>query len=203
MKYVSRLFPLFLLSLGACKDVKDDQDRDNDNELITTVVLAFTPTGGGSDLVFEWADPEADGSPVIDDIVLSDADDYTLTVSFLNELEEPAEDITAEVADESDQHQVFFTGSGVEGPATGANAAAPLEHAYADTDANGLPIGLDNDIVTRAVGTGELTVTLRHMPPENDQAVKVAGAAEDVAEGGFTAIGGDNDVQVTFTLSVE
>jgi hypothetical protein len=202
MKYVSRLFPLFLLSVGACKDVEGD-DHDHENEVITTVALAFTPAGGGSELVFEWADPENDGSPVIDDIVLSDAEDYGMTVSFLNELEDPAEDITAEVSDESDQHQVFLTGTAVEGPATGVNATAVVEHAYADTDPNGLPVGLDNDITTRAVGTGELTVTLRHMPPENDQAVKVAGAAEDVAEGGFTAIGGDNDVQVTFTLSVE
>jgi hypothetical protein len=204
MKTVNRLLPLFLLFTGACKDVEgDDHDHDHENEVITTVVLAFTPAGGGSELVFEWADPENDGSPVIDDVVLSDAEDYTLSVSFLNELEDPAEDITVEVNDESDQHQVFFTGTGVEGPATGANPGAVIEHAYADTDGNGLPVGLDNDIVTRAVGTGELTVTLRHMPAENDQAVKVDGAAEDVAEGGFGAIGGDNDAQVTFGLAVE
>ena len=33
---------------------------------------------------------------------------------FLNELEDPAEDITEEVEDESDQHQVFFTGTAAE-----------------------------------------------------------------------------------------
>ena len=188
MSRIYKLFPTILLLATACQDVegdKDDHDHDHEQEVVTTVVLTFTPTGGGGELVFEWADPEDDGSPVIDEIVLSDAEDYSLTVSFLNELEDPAEDITAEVEDESDQHQVFFTGSGVEGPATGTNAAAILTHAYADTDVNGLPVGLDNDIGTRAVGSGELTVTLRHMPLESDQPVKVAGTAEEVAAGGF------------------
>lgn len=199
-----RLFPLLVLFGVSCSDVEEDgHDHDHENEVITTVALEFAPTSGGSVLVFEWADPEDDGSPVIDEIVLSDAEDYSLTVSFLNELEDPAEDITPEVSDESDEHQVFFTGTGVESPATGTNAGAVVVHAYADTDANGNPVGLDNDITTRGVGSGDLTVTLRHMPPENDQPVKTDTSAEDVAAGGFTAIGGDNDVQVTFTLTVE
>ena len=48
-----------------------------------------------------------------------------------------------------------------------------------------------------------VVATLRHMPPENDSPVKVEGLAEDVAEGGFEAIGGANDIQVTYSLTVE
>ncbi|MFT5684716.1 MAG: hypothetical protein ACI8RZ_005660, partial [Myxococcota bacterium] len=70
-------------------------------------------------------------------------------------------------------------------------------------DDGGLPVGLENTITTLAVGSGELTVTLRHLPLESDQAVKVDGLAEDVADGGFGAIGGENDVQVTFNIEVE
>lgn len=202
MKRLPMLFPLALLLATACKDVEETPSATDPVEVITTVVLTFTPDGGGSALTFTWADPEDDGGPVIDDVVLPSGA-YTLDVAFLNELEEPAEDITEEVADEADQHQVFFTGSGVEGPATGLNASAVITHAYADTDVDGLPVGLENDIETVQAGTGELTVTLRHVPPEDGAAVKVEGLAEAVADGGFGSIGGDNDAQVTFPVEVQ
>ena len=133
----------------------------------------------------------------------TDSIDLLAMAQVHHELEDPAEDITPEIEDEGDEHQVFFTGSAVQGPATGPNPAAVVEHAYADTDADGLPLGLDNTLTTLGVGAGELVLTLRHLPLENDQPVKVAGMAEDVAEGGFGAIGGDNDVQITFNLEVE
>lgn len=203
MRILTKLTPLLLLFTGACSDVEDDHDHDHDeNEVITTVVLTFTPDAGGDDLTFSWADPEDDGSPVIDDIVLPSAD-YTLSVAFLNELEDPAEEITEEIEDESDAHQVFFTGSGVQGPATGTNANAVITHAYADTDANGMPIGLTNTITSLQTGTGEFTVTLRHMPEEDSTPVKTSSAAEDVASGGFSAIGGDDDALVTFPIEVQ
>lgn len=199
----TRLLPLLALAMIACKDV-GEEGTENENEVITTVELEFVPVGGGDAVIASWADPENDGSPVITPIELSDASDYTLSVAFLNELADPAEDITAEVEDEGAEHQVFFTGAGVSGPAAGDNAGALISQAYADQDENGLPIGLVNDIVTLAAGSGgELTVSLRHMPPESDAAVKVAGVAEQVAAGGFESIGGDNDVQVTFELNVQ
>jgi hypothetical protein len=200
---LNRWLSLSLILSGACGDVEKDHDHDHENEVITTVALTFTPAMGGDPLAFEWADPEADGSPVIDEIILSDADDYAVTVSFLNGLESPAEDITEEVRDESDEHQVFFTGSGVSSEATGENAAAVVQFAYADEDANGSPVGLEADVTTLMPGAGELIVTLRHMPAEGGEPVKTASTAADVAGDGFSSIGGSNDVQVTFPISVE
>jgi hypothetical protein len=209
---MSRTTPLLLLALAACSDVKETDDHDHGHEdLFTTVELAFTPVDGGDALVFSWSDPEVDGDPIVDPVVLPDGADhdhhhaeaYTLDVRFLNAAEEPAHDITPEIADEADQHQIFLTGSAVDGPATADNSDAVLEHAYDDADSNGLPIGLTNTITTLALGSGELLVTLRHMPPEDGQAVKTADAAETVAAGGFAAIGGDNDVQVAFAITVE
>ncbi|MEN0067719.1 MAG: hypothetical protein AAGA48_36660, partial [Myxococcota bacterium] len=72
-----------------------------------------------------------------------------------------------------------------------------------DMDGEGNPIGLTNDITTDAEGSGDLTVTLRHLPPEGDVAVKVAGLADAVRTGGFGSIGGDNDIQITFPLTVD
>jgi hypothetical protein len=205
MNLIPRITPLLLLVLPACSDVEKGEHghHDHEHEVITTVILTFTSQADDSELEFSWRDADNSASPVIDDIVLQDASDYTLSVEFLNELEDPAEDITPEVADEDDEHQIFFTGSAVEGPATGTNADAIIGHAYADTDANELPLGLDNTITTLAVGLGELTVSLRHLPMESGNPVKFEDMAEDVAAGGFGAIPGENDVQVNFNIAVE
>ncbi|MCP4916118.1 MAG: hypothetical protein GY913_04275 [Proteobacteria bacterium] len=206
MNRLIRVAPLATLFAAACADVDEhDHDHDHNHGVTTSVVLNFTPTAGGDTLTFQWSDPEDDGNPVVDDILLTGGADqeFEVTVEFWNDLEDPAEDVTVEIAEQDEDHQIFFTGSGVEGPATGDNAAAIVEHAYADTDAGGLPVGLTNTFTTLDPGTGELIVTLRHLPPENDEAVKVDGLAEDVANGGFSAIGGENDVQVTFNIEVE
>jgi hypothetical protein len=207
MNLITRITPLLLLALPACSDVDKDGDEHghhhHDHEVITTVVLTFTPGDESDPVEFTWSDAEDDANPTIDEIVLQDANDYTMSVSFLNELETPIEDLTPEIADEDDEHQIFFTGSAVDGPATESNTNTVVEHTYADEDVNGMPFGLDNDIVTLGTGSGEITVTLRHMPLESGNTIKTADAAGDVASGGFAAIGGDNDVQVTFPISVE
>jgi hypothetical protein len=186
-----------LVAVAACGGT----ESSNPEEVITTVILTFTPAGGGAARTFEFDDPDGDGgeAPVVDDVDIA-AGDYDVTVGFENRLEDPPEVITEEVADEGDEHMVFFTGDAVDGPASD-NPGAPLTHDYADEDAEGLPIGLENTI-TAAAGTGTLTVTLRHMPPVNEQAVKTADTAADVAAGGFSAIGGSSDVQVDFAVNV-
>lgn len=192
------LFFAPLLAIVACGDEGTTPD---DNEVITTVALGFTPTGG-AETVFEFDDADGDGgaAPVIDPIAIAPGS-FTMTVRFLDRLEDPLEEITDEVEDESDQHQLFFTGTAVNGPATN-NPSAPLTQAYADTDVNGIPIGLDNTIVATA-GTGTLTVTLRHMPPVNDTAVKVPDLAAQVKAGGIESIGGSTDASVSFMVTVQ
>lgn len=190
---------LLALSLVAgCGDVGGSQ---NTEELITTVQLTFMATGG-LPIVVEFDDPDGDGGEpgIADPIELANGTTYTLAVAFINRLGTIPEDITEEVRDEAAEHQVFFTGSAVDGPAA-ANPGAPLAHSYADTDDNGLPLGLENTIATSA-GTGTLTVTLRHMPPELPPE-KSAGAAEAVKTGGFSAIGGSTDAMVDFAVTVQ
>jgi hypothetical protein len=195
-----------LLSIGAgsllagCPGV-DDHDHDHDHEVITTVVLTFTAQGSGDVVEARWADPEDDGDPVVDDIELLDSEDYDLDVSVLNELEEPAEDITGEIETEGAEHQLFFFGSAVDGPA-GTGSSAVVTHAYADEDSDGLPLGLANIITTDAVGSGVMSVVLRHMPFEDGNSVKTSGLASDVASGGVEALPGDTDFEVDFPLEV-
>lgn len=188
------------LSLAACGG--HDGGSDNAEELITSVRLQFVPQGGGATVDAAFTDLDGDGGdpPTIDAISLAAGTTYATSVRFLNELETPPEEITDEVRDEGDQHQVFFTGTAVNGPASD-HTGAPLTQAYADMDINGLPIGLANTF-TAAAGSGQLTLTLRHMPPVNDNPVKVAGLAEQVRTGGFSTIGGENDANVTFEVAI-
>jgi len=188
------------LSLSACDD--GGGGSENESEVITSVVLTFTPAGGGAPITATFNDPDGDGgtAPTIDPINLTAGVTYAATVKFENRLETPAEDITVEVDDESDQHQIFFTGTGVSGPASN-QPTAPLVHTYADMDVNGLPIGLADSFAART-GTGQLTVTLRHMPPVNDQPAKTAAAATTVRDSGFATLGGSTDAQVTFPVTV-
>lgn len=171
-------------------------------EVITTVTLTLTPAGG-SPLVAEFDDPDGDGGdpPMIDSIALVAGTTYAVTVGFQNRLETPPEEITNEVRDEATDHQVFFTGDVVNGPASD-RASAAITHTYTDADANGLPIGLANQFVVSAGPSGDLIVTLRHMPPINDQPTKTADTAAQVKASGFSAIAGENDAQVAFPIAV-
>jgi len=200
-----KLHPALLLLplLAACEDVKEDEHDDHhghNHGLITALVLNFDD-GAGEAFTYSWEDPEGDGQdPMVDDIVLSAGTTYDLSMQVLNQLEDPVEDVTLEIAGLADEHQVFFTGAGVVGPASNSSDAI-AEHEYMDSDSTGLPLGLDNLLTTFDPGTGDMTVTLRHLPPENGNATKVAGLEDSVAAEGFSAIGGDNDIQVTFTVT--
>jgi hypothetical protein len=204
MRVSSQLAACAAVALAAalaagCGDLGDDSQ--NENEVITTVALKLAPMGGGAaiDAAFDDADGDGGEPPKIDPIDLTAGTTYTLTVRFLNKLEDPPEEITDEVADEGDEHQVFFTGSAVSGP-TGS-PPPPLQHSYGDADRLGLPVGLVNTVVASA-GTGTLTVTLRHLPPIDGVAVKTADVAERVKTGGIGAIGGETDAEVRFAVTV-
>ena len=185
------LLSLLFLAGSGCADVERDHDH-HDHELISTVALLFTHSEDGTTQAVSWT--EADGQS--DDILLTSDASYRLSVSFLNEYEDPADDITDEVRDEAEEHQVFYTGTAV--------TDGFVEVSYEDSDPNGLPLGLETTVVTTAQGSSELTVTLRHMPPEDGAPVKRDDMAEDVAEGGLQALAGEgaNDVSVDFSLAV-
>lgn len=188
-----------LLLLAACGE---DPDAGDPGEVITTVMLEVTPPGGTT-TTFTFDDPDGDGGspPTADMVTLTAGTTYMLAVRFQNRLETPPEEITDEVRDEGAQHQVFFTGTAVNGPATN-NPSAPLTHTYGDQDANQLPIGLSNTIAA-AAGAGDLTVTLRHLPPVNDTAVKTANLAGQVKTSGISSIPGESDAAVTFAVTVQ
>lgn len=194
------VFALISIAMFAACGGDDGGGTTNDNEVITTVILNFTPESGAP-ITATFNDPDGDGgqAPTIDPITLAPGN-YGLTVQFQNRLASPAEEITDEVKDEHDFHLLLFTGTAVVSPAS-ATTSGPLTQSYADTDGNGLPVGLSDTIVA-AAGTGVLTVTLRHMPPE-EPPVKSSTTLADAKAKGVESIGGSTDAQVSFNVTVQ
>lgn len=190
-----------ILGLLACSDVENQGTGEPDEqELITRVEISLEPEGEGSAQLASWSDPELDGDPEVVGLTLPLDGAFRATVRFYNDLAQPSEEMTGEIEEAGEEHQIFFTGD-INGPAVEGEDGLVLQE-YQDQDLDGLPIGLDNRFSAVALGSGELVLTLRHLPPVSGEAVKVAGLAEQVAEGGFVSLPGDTDVQVSLPLEV-
>ena len=175
---------LMLSVFTACDS--DDPEPVNEEELITTVELTFTNDNDASDVrtaSFTDLDGEGGDPPVIDNISLMANATYTLTVKFLNEEETPAEDITEEVEEEDEDHQVFYVATGAE-----------FTYAYGDQDSNQNPLGLTGTVTTGAASNGTLQVILIHEPNKT---------AAGVRDGDPTNAGIESDIDVTFNLSIQ
>ncbi len=211
------LSALVVAMLGGCgtepgTDAGGSGDGGNvEAEVITAVTLSFTPQGLGGPVTARFSDPDGDGgmSGSAEPITLMNNETYNVSIAFSNELADPPDDITQEIIEEAEEHQLFITGMGVSGPATADDPSALAMHAYGDTESNygpnaqgdDLPVGLMNTITTLAAGTGTLQVQLYHLPPLNGAPQKVAGLAEQLAMG--MALPGDVDASVTFDLTVQ
>lgn len=174
-------FALLAFTLFSCS--KDDNPPVNEEEVITTIKV--TLVDGGTTITLQSQDLDGDGpdAPVVTvSGNLDPSTTYLGSVEFLNELESPAEDITAEVEEEGVDHQLFFDLTNSLGTIT-----------YDDVDDNGDPIGLEFTLVTGNAGTGTLTLTLRHEPNKD---------ASGVSSGDITNAGGSTDAEVSFPITV-
>lgn len=148
-------------------------DKHDEGELITTVKLVFTPTGGGSSETFIWRDIDGPGgnSPDrTDTIRLNDSSSYSVEASFLNESEGKNEDITAEIRNEAKEHIVCYSGI----------PAANLVLSYDDNDGK-YPIGLKTKWESKGSGNGILRINLRHQPKSKDGSCEAGESDVDVS----------------------
>ena len=180
---ITTLALVALLALSSCS--KDDTPPVNEEELITTVTVVFTPQGGGTSITLQYKDLDGDGpnAPDITVPALAANTTYTGTVTILNETEKPAGDITSEVEAEGDEHQLFFQAPSAVGT-----------FVYTDKDKNNNPIGLKFTLTTKNAATGDLVVTLIHLPKKS---------APGVVDGDITNADGSTDFAVTYPVVVQ
>lgn len=175
-----------LVTFSACSDDDETPQLINEEEVITTLNVYLTTSGGTEELAFSYRDLDGDGvNPEIKTSTLSANTIYSGRVEFLNELESPAEDITEEVREEAEEHQVFYV------PSSALNVTTQ----YQDLDANGNPIGVDFSLETNASSSGNMTIFLIH---EGDKSAE--GASEGILS---DSVGGETDIQVTFNVTVD
>ena len=175
-----------LMGVASCaKDEPADPIIPNEEEVITTLIYTLVPQNGGDSVVLMFQDLDGEGGnlPFINSGSFDTNTTYVGTLQLLNELENPAGDITEEVKEEGVDHQFFFqpTASGVSVD-------------YDDFDANSLPIGIETTLHTGGADSGNLTIILRHLPNKT---------ASGVSGGDITNAGGETDIEVTFQINVQ
>ena len=178
---ISAFYALLTLAMLGCSDDDTTPEIINEDELITTVILTLTPDSGDQ-VVLTTIDLDGDGpdEPVTSVVgSFSENTQYQGAVQFLNETEDPAEDITQEVIEEADEHQVFYTIS------EGLN----IQTTYEDQDTQGNPLGVQITLSTGAASEGSLTVTLRHEPVKPND--------------GLESAGGETDISTSFDVSIQ
>ncbi len=189
LTYLTWLMAGTLVLAGCKKDEDDDPVTPpppvNEEEVINKIMLHFHSQNDVEHLHFEFLDADGDGGadPVIMADTLSRDSVYSVELELYNTTVSPVDTVTAEIEAESDVHQFFFQPSG-----------ANVTVAYADVDANGLPVGLASVWTIGAASNGTITVTLRHEPNKT---------ATGVSSGDITNAGGETDAEVTFPVVIE
>ncbi len=183
MKNLKYIIPTLLLTvfMASCSDDDDTPEAVNEEEIITTVTVNLVSDTGNITLISTDLDGDGPNAPVIEvSGNLKTGTTYVGSIEFLNATESPAENITEEVEEEADEHQVFYIPSG------GLDVAVT----YGNFDSNGNPLGTIFSLDTTTAGTGTLNVTLRHEPTKPN-------------DGTLANAGGETDVSVNFAVTVE
>ncbi len=180
MKFLSTLLIASFLFV-ACSNDDDTPTPVNEEEVITTLNVTLQPEGNGTTVTLQFKDLDGDGpnEPVISSGTLAAETMYNGTIELLNETEDPAEDITEEVEEESEAHQFFYT----------VSSELNITTEYGNTDTNGNPLGTQFTLTTGTASSGTLTFTLRHEPTKPNT--------------GLADAGGETDISATFPITIE
>ena len=171
-----------LLVVSACGD--SSTAPGGENEVISRVTLTLTPPSGRGALSAYIDDSDGNGptapSAQVGTLALVKGVTYAGTVKFENRLATPAEDITAEVQAEANEHRVFYTVTN-----TGVTVTTT------DVDGQGRPLGVrfNTAVASAATGSGTMRVVLCHY----DGAAKVATA---------TSCAGETDIDLSFNVTI-
>lgn len=171
---------------SSCSD-DDKATPVNQEEVITTVEVTLTNGSNVVTLIQKDLDLDGPDAPEITGGTLAANTTYTGIIRLLNETKTPVEVVSEEIeesAQEKLEHQFFF----------GVNSGLLGTFAYSDVDANDNPIGLNFTFTTGNASTGNLSVTLRHLPNKS---------AAGVSSGDITNAGGSTDASASFPITIE
>ena len=182
IKTMKNLLGLLILTgvlfLQSCsKD--DDPIFEDEEELITDVILTLTPAAGGTPTILLFNDPDGEIGSVIPTITrgtLQSGITYTGDVVLLNNAGESTEDVTVEIKTEGEEHLFCYT------------TAGDITIDITDKDAGGLNLGLLTSwAVGSTIGNTEVQVVLKHQPGVKDGSCDV----------------GDTDIEIVFPITIE
>lgn len=183
MKQILRVhfvvFLAFSIAFAGCS--KDKDEVANEEELITTAVLEFRDNGSSDRFSVIFSDPDGEGGeePVsFDEIRLRPNTTYSVTTTLLNESADPDTDITAEVAEEADDHQFYYIPEGVN-----------ISVNVTDQDNAGLPLGILSQWTTGEASAGTMRFVLKHKPGNK-------ASNDDVTKG-------ETDIDLNFVATVQ
>jgi hypothetical protein len=176
------IYALIMTFLFVSCSKDDDPAPVNEEEVITTLTVTLTPSDASANIILKTQDLDGDG-PNAPNVTVSGnlkaALTYTGTMKFENETETPPENITTEILEEADEHQVFYTkGSGL-----------TMSIASTKNDSKGYPLGTDFNITSLSASSGKLTFTLKHKPKKPNT--------------GLADAGGDTDIEAIFDIIIE
>ena len=167
-------------------------------ELITKVVLTFTPATG-TPVIVSATDPDGEGVLNIaadGRIILLQNKSYALSIELFNELADsssPEYEVTNDVKENGNEHIFFFSWTNDlfilplgDGNMDNRNDAI----GYEDFDDTGLPIGLSTrwTAATR-LGSGKFMLALKHQP--------------DIKSATSTYSDGETDLDLLFELEIQ
>ena len=178
----SMLLLVAVLLFSKCNTT--EPEPENEEELITTLEMTFSPVGGGDDVVFSLVDMDGPGEeePVYTNGTLAANTNYNVNIEVRNDVDN--ENITTEIIEEDEEDQFFFETA----------VSLFLEFSYEDADDNGDPIGLSTIFYAQEPSNGTLTVTLRHEANKS---------AEGAINGDPSNAGGETDIQAIFDVVIE
>lgn len=194
IKYLALALTVVTTMAISCSDDDDNLPEPiNEEEVITTMNVTLTPTGGGNVVTMSSVDLDGDGpdAPLVtvSGPLLAETT-YSGSLELLNETVSPAESINEEIEEEAAEHQFFFqTGAGL----NAVIAYSDMESDYT-SDGSSDPVGLEFVLTTGTTSRGNLTITLRHEPNKE-------GAG--VSQGDITNAGGETDFTATFNISLQ
>lgn len=173
-KNILKTLLMGLLFVYSCS--KDDPDAINDQEYISNVILTLESSGQDSQVI-DWDISEMNSSS----INLNANTEYNVNISFIDSSDPiEIENITLEVIEEAEEHQVFYEF---------AEVSVTVSSADNDTKVGARGVLINSVWSAGAAGSGVVRVYLVHQPTNFDATTR-------------EAMGGFNDVSIDIPINI-